>query len=305
MPPVDAVAPCLDDEEEKVRELATAILGRMGSPAVPALVRALDEKQPLGVRRFAAQGLAQNGAGAAPAIEALCRALASSDEQLRWLSAFALGKVGKPAVSSLRRVVVSSVPEAVQAAADALGHVGPPAKEAVPDLKKLFSSPSSGVRLACAIALVKITGNPEDGLPFMTASLSGSDAGVRKETLERIGELRAAARRTAPAVLKCTQDHSAPARAAAALTLVRIGVDPEDAVPALTKLLADAEKDVRANAGIALHAIGSPAASALPALRPLEEDPDERVAAIAKAAVAKLEGREEPPPKNPWVGAQA
>jgi HEAT repeat protein len=166
---VDGVAACLDHSSEAVRQLAVVVLGQVaalgedGKPAVPGLVRALDEAQPKSVRALAATGLARAGPAASSAIEPLCRMLTVPDKTLRSQASLALGKIGAPAVPWLRRVLRVSDPAVIVAAADALGLVGRPAKDAVEDLRSLQASADPNVQKACESAQEKIGGQTAAG----------------------------------------------------------------------------------------------------------------------------------------------
>src|SRR5450432_1725693 len=104
LPSPHEVAPLLQDADPRVRLVACVLLGQIGTAAVAALVQALDEKQPEGVRKFAASGLAQLGPGAAASgADALGRCLSSPDETLRLNAALALSRIGTGGLPALRR----------------------------------------------------------------------------------------------------------------------------------------------------------------------------------------------------------
>ncbi len=285
----EAVEACLDGASENVRRVAVLVLGHLQPPAVPALARALDERHPISVRVCAASGLGRAGANAAPAIDQLTKCLTAPDDVLRWHAAFALSRIGPAAVPSLKLPLRSPDPLVVSAAIDAAGWIGSGAKTALEDVRRLATSPVPAVRLACHSAMVKITGDVSMGLPMLVAALEDRDAGVRAAALERMGHLRAAARESAPSILRCIADQSSEVRAAAALALARAEASTPQVVAALTQAVADPEPDVRANAGIALASFGPAAASALPALRLMQQTTEPRLAAIAKAAVERIE----------------
>jgi HEAT repeat protein len=288
------VEACIDSSSENVRRVAVLVLGHLQPPAVPALARALDERHPISVRVCGASELGRAGADAGPAIDQLSKCLTAPDDLLRWHAAFALGKIGSAAVPSLKLMLRSPDPLVVSAAMDAAGWIGPGAKMALEDVRRLAASPVPAVRLACHSAMVKITGDVSMGLPMLLAALEDRDASVRAAALERIGHLRALARESAPSILRCMADQSREVRAAAALALARVEASTPQAVAALTRSLADPEPDVRANAGIALASFGPAATSALPALRLMQHTTEPRLAAIAKAAVERIEGPARP-----------
>jgi HEAT repeat protein len=288
VPPPADVAPLLDDSDPTVRELAAVLLGQIGAPAIAALSRALEEKQPLSVRIFAASGLARAGSAAAPAIEGLGKCLGASDETLRASAGFALSRIGAAALAVLRRGLaaeVSAVPSA-----RAIGWMGREGAPAADDLKRLAASGRGSARVAAWSALVAVTGDPSRGLPQLTEVAGGKDPALRVEAVERIGELREHGRGAAPALRSLLDDTAAPVRAAAALALARVGsLEPETRI-ALARRLSDSDGQVRGRAALALEKFGSSAAAALPALRALAADPDIQIATVAAAAVRSIEG---------------
>jgi len=160
-----AVAPlarALDDEDSNVRAAATLALCDMSRPAIPALIKALKNKDPF-VRYRVPPALGEFGPAAKDAVPALCRVLDDRTEHtiMRLTAALALGMIGpaaKDAVPALVRALSDPIiPELHATAARALGEIGPAAKEAVPALKKLAQSDSDErVREAAAEALWKI-----------------------------------------------------------------------------------------------------------------------------------------------------
>jgi HEAT repeat protein len=282
LPAPEAVASLLEDPEETVRQLAVVLLGRIGPPAVPALTRALGEKQPVVVRAFAASGLAQAGPAAAPAAEALGKCLESSEEKLKITAGLALSRIGAAALPVLRRALSAREAATAALAARALGWMGKVAAPAAEDLKRLSAAAAPEPRVAALAALVAVTGDAARGLPPLTAIVQGSDRALRREAIERIGELRELGRGAAPALRRCLEDSAGPVRAAAALALARVkSLEPETR-EGLGRLSKDPDPDVRANVAIALGSFG---ASASAALQQLRGDPDARVAAIAAAGL--------------------
>lgn len=80
-------------EEWDLSETAMDSLGRIGAPAVPALIDALDHNDSIR-RAQAAKVLARIGPEAKPSVPALVRALEDNDERVRKAAARALGQIG-------------------------------------------------------------------------------------------------------------------------------------------------------------------------------------------------------------------
>jgi HEAT repeat protein len=292
-PPLETVVPCLDDASNDVRRLAVELLLRFGPQAVPALSDALDAMQPLSVRIAAASALARLGPNAEPAIEALCRNLQTDESVLRWHASFALSKIGPSAVPRLRLVLSASDPQVVTAAVDSLAWIGPGAKEAQEDLQQLgLSATSPDLQLACATALVKITEDASRAKPVLVEAFETGDVNARKNCVQRIGGLGSMGKDYQDYLLRAGEDQSPEVRAAAALALAKVLEDPSGAVPALTKLLSDPDLEVRVNAAMGLARYGPAASSALPLLLELQQQSEEHPAAVARAAIEKIEGNE-------------
>jgi HEAT repeat protein len=314
---LEGVAACLNHSSTKVRKLAVVVLGKVaskgeGAPsAVSALIRGLDDAQPMPVRMFAAVGLAQAGPAAEHAIEALCRAMdapaanpnppepvgpagatgaANAEEVLRLNASLALRGIGAPAVPSLRRLLRASDRAVVIAAVETLGRIGPSACDASPDLQQLTTSADPKTRQACSCALIKITGNPAAGLPPLLHDIRSPDPSLRKHSLAYIGELLALGKSATPSILPGLTDSDPDVRAAAALTLSMIQADPAEIVPHLTNLLEDPAPDVRVSAAMALASLGRPASPARALLESMQQETDKRLAAVATAALKNIVG---------------
>jgi HEAT repeat protein len=289
LPDSGAVARCLEDPCEPARLLAVEVLIRYGAGGSPALGRALSASQPLIIRVAAANALARLGADASSAMGLLCLSLQDKDAQLGWHSGFALSKIGVAAVPSLRALLKSNDLQVVARAVDALERIGPDAKEAEEDIQQLATGEvSPQLQLACATALISISGDPASGKPVVTGALASNDKALRKACIERIGYLGSVALDCEQELLQGSTDAEAEVRAASALALARVLDDPAKGVPALPPLLADTDAEVRANAAMALARYGSAAAPALPKLMSLQQDQDPRVAAVAAAAIGKI-----------------
>ncbi|MEN6603066.1 MAG: HEAT repeat domain-containing protein, partial [Bryobacteraceae bacterium] len=142
------------------------------------------------------------------------------------------------------------------------------------------------LQLACVAAVVRATGDAARGLPLLARSLSDPDPAVRKQAVEKIGELGEQAHPALPQLHACLSDPVPDVRAAAALALARVRAPADWALGSLTSLLLnDPAPEVRLNAAIALSGFGGSSAPAVPHLRAAEKDPDANVAAAAHGAI--------------------
>jgi hypothetical protein len=108
-PPQPAIKPF---EQWTDQDAAEDALGRIGAPAVPALLDALRSTNP-GVRRKAVEVLGRMGEEAAPAVPALTALLDDSDMTVRKAAARTLGQIGpaaKDAVPALMRTLFQQPP---------------------------------------------------------------------------------------------------------------------------------------------------------------------------------------------------
>lgn len=216
-PDLGEVTACLQDESEQVRLLAAVVLGRLGSPAVPALIQALAKTQPVPVRAAAGCSLATIGPDAAPATAELCRCLTAEEDNLREVAVVALSKIGAPAVPWLQKMRQFSDPVVVEAAVSALNLIGPPDATVLPELERAMAHP---------------------------------DPATRKSALKKTAELRQSAHPAIPRIVALTRDPDPAVRAEACLTFARIQAPPGHILHALT----DPEPDVRFHAVLAFPA---------------------------------------------------
>ncbi|GAX41682.1 hypothetical protein NIES4075_26790 [Tolypothrix sp. NIES-4075] len=219
------------------------------------------------------EGLYKLGSKAVPD---LVKALQNKNPKFRSSAAFALGIIGE------KTETASAVPALIQAlkndkeadvrkdAAEALGRIGEKAASAVPALiQALKNDKEANVRLFAASGLRGIGKEAASAVPALAEALkSDKEPDVRSiavEALGRIGEKAASAVPTLTEALK--NDNEADLHSSAAEALGRIGEKAASAVPTLTEALKnDKEADVRLSAADALGSIGEKAASAVPAL---------------------------------------
>jgi HEAT repeat protein len=187
----------LNNRDVRIRREAIDGLVEIGSPALPALITAIQSADRT-LRLNAASVFGDLGAEAVAAVPVLTTALQDPDEQVRLYATWALGNIGvgaKAAVpallealhdrsqyvriyapSALRRIGVDAkvgVPALVTAlgdsnarvrfnAANALGVMGAAAEVAVPELIKLLDAPEVYVRFGAVKALGNIAGGFQD-----------------------------------------------------------------------------------------------------------------------------------------------
>jgi HEAT repeat protein len=207
-------------------------------------------------RQAAADALADQGYAAKEAVPQLMGALASSDAELRWRAARALGVIGSA--------------------------------EAIPALRKQIGDADALVRAQAIFAIGRLRADDKDSLAAIIAGLADKEAQVRRAAVRSLAQIKADRKVTIPLVVKLLEDsdpnvamralsaiaeggaESIPALNAAlahpearywaCLALSEMGPQAKDAVPGLINVLADERPQVRLQATIALAEIG-PAAN--------------------------------------------
>lgn len=115
--------------------------------------------------------------------------------------------------------------------------LGPSAKEAVPDLIKVFEASSSGEsRTATADSLGWIGPAAQAAVPALQQAVGDSDSKVRASAAWALGEIHAYAPACVPVLIGALSDPDAWVRLSAAHALGGFGVEAGAAVPALSRL---------------------------------------------------------------------
>lgn len=160
-------------------------LGRTATPALPAMVRLLYDRN-LFVRWQAARTVGKlNPQRAAPeALPGLERLLQSEDLDVRMAAAVALERYGtaaEPAVPALAAACERGDPDGRLAAMHALEAIGLAGVEAVPALISNLSHDDNRVRLTAAEALGRLGPAARAAVPALRNALADSDPDVRRE----------------------------------------------------------------------------------------------------------------------------
>lgn len=274
---IPALVAAVEDPDERVRPGAVAVLGKMGpqaAPAVPGLVKAVDNKSVQ-----ASHALGRIGPSARDALPALRRALADPKTSTTFLL-FSSSDVG---ASESREITLA------ETAAEALGGLGAEAAPAVPDLVRAMKDPRLAVRVKAVRALGQIGVEARDAVaplidlfanPRLDRAVHNSALGA----LSKIGEP------AGPPLVEALDHRQASTRRSAALALAIVRPIPSTAVGSLALRLEDEEGGVRMAAALALGELGAAAERAVPDLAaaltaPQQPDPIRKEAAEALAKV--------------------
>jgi len=129
----------LTDPDENIRVAGSVMLQRLGEPAVPYLIDALNAESPE-IRLNAAYALGEIGAPHDTILPALIQTLTDREWNVRRLVVRALVTIGPPAVNALIQSLNSADPDLRRMAERALNDIGTPkARQAIADAKRRFS----------------------------------------------------------------------------------------------------------------------------------------------------------------------
>lgn len=165
-PAIPALLKALTDSFRFVRWGAIRTLGKLAPraahEAVAGIVPLVDDDD-VDVRVAAATALEKFGTAAAPAVEALGRAVGNrdGDGEVRIAAMKALAAIGTaaaPAVPQIAEALMSTNVRVRRSAAETLGRFGPLAVSTAPDLKFLLLDPELDVRKAAGDALINVLG---------------------------------------------------------------------------------------------------------------------------------------------------
>jgi HEAT repeat protein len=275
---IEALCQSLRDEDVTVRREAARALKDLAPPAaVPALGESLKPKEDLDVRLAALGALAAIGPKANAATPALVKAIADKNSSIRLEAVNALLAVG------------ASFKDTAQALRGARDDISP------------------RVRIAVAVARIRLSGDSREGLPTLVELLSHEDPGIRGEAAHALGTLGKEARDAVKALREILEEpkdakdqkgkpiarvvRTAYERREAALALVRITGEAGDVVTAVTILrqgLSDMDADVRGMSAAALTTLGPAAKIAVPDLVPCLKHPSPIVRGHAARALGNL-----------------
>jgi HEAT repeat protein len=180
------------DRLEAAKDLGR--LGWLAREAMPALVSALDDRDPK-VREAAAHAIGQMGPESLPV---LAKMLNHQDKYVRRNAAWAMGKLGplaRPALSSLCEALKDTDPRTASGTAQALGNMGADGADAIPSLAEAMRGTNIVLCRLAAKALSQI-GPP--AVATLIAHLQHSDPFVRGESALAIGWMGAVARSAVP-----------------------------------------------------------------------------------------------------------
>jgi HEAT repeat protein len=302
----------LKTNDEKELDATISELGKIGEPAIPALIEALRDRNLL-VRRSAA-GVLEEKIGP-PAIPALAKALKNSDVRVRRGAAGVLETINnqfylskqpseaKTAVPQLIPLLKDSDANVRRSAVYALDRIGAEAKTAVPHLIPLLKDSDINVRNSAASALGRIGAEAKAAVPHLISLLKDSDINVREGAAFALGSIGLrnmspeATKTVVPHLISLLKDSDANRLGDSytskgfrnqRIPLMIIGAEAKTVVPHLIPLLKDSDADVCISAANTLRKFNAGAKSAVPQLIPLLKHSDAGVRISAADALVSI-----------------
>ncbi|MBP0016415.1 MAG: HEAT repeat domain-containing protein [Cyanobacteria bacterium SBLK] len=213
---------CFADSRGMVRLRIAETLGKIGQPALPFLMDALEKHENPVVRR--ASGKTITLIADPVAIPVLIRALLyDEDTVVKGSAVGALARMGEKAVPVLLEIIASEEhPQSIKGhAAWALAFMGAEVKE---ELYRAISDDSGEVRSAIVAAIGNLVQETKDekGLELLLASLQDSEAMVRAEAATALSQLDESDE-IISALIASLQDEDGEVRKNVSLSLMKLG----------------------------------------------------------------------------------
>jgi HEAT repeat protein len=228
----------LDSENKEERRRAAETLEKWAIKArsiAPALFAAVQRKKGGEVNEAAANAVLRLGSAAVPA---LLRALWSEEPHPRRIALSLLGYMGekaRPAIPSMRKMLADKDATVRFFAVRALGGVH--ARSAIPDLLPLLEGEDARLRQQTLGVLMQLNCEAETLVPLLIRWLRGEDEERRLLAAQTLEDLGGEAVPAIAALMAALRDENGDVKSAAARALGRMGPSAKEAVPALTATL--------------------------------------------------------------------
>jgi HEAT repeat protein len=283
-----ALVSSLDDLAPEVAKAAALALAKVEpklcDKAVPYVLRALKGNQ---IFEYEATTILRPAA--AVAVPALIKALDEKDGWARTQFARALACLEEARVP-LETALGHASARVRAGAAEALGCLGEEARASAPALVAALRDGERPVRLAAAEALVAMRSRVVEAVAVLAEIVTEGNESERQAAAALLLSVGPPARAALPALKRSLEDGREEVRFTAALAVVAI--DPAKASGAVPALVEGLERDSlggRFRAAAALAKLGPAARSALPRLKQLMEERETHLAVCAAEAVARID----------------
>jgi HEAT repeat protein len=292
---IPALVEHLNDENEGVRAVAAAALGRLNAlDALPRLVAVRTDASEI-VRQEVVEALGVIGGPGLKTASKRSRLSASARASRHSFWPFrrraSVGDQPEPdrvelIVGTLRAALSDEAATVRLAAVHALGLVGSPAADAVPELVRLLADADETVQCRAAESLGQIGG--EAAVPPLVEKLADPSPTVKAEVAKALGGFKQAKAAIVPKLIELLKDPEQGVRQAAMDTLGGMDSLPQEATASLVEGLQSPDSLVRVQAAEALVVIGKAAPEAAPALVASLTNGDDHVRAKAAEALGKI-----------------
>jgi HEAT repeat protein len=258
-----ALFEALKDTDLGVKISVITALGDLGPVAKGAAGPLLDltaDKQFFILEPFVGAALTNLGDGTIPI---LTKALAAPAAERRRVSAYALGSMGPkaaPAAEALAKALDHDDPATRQQAARALGKIGPDAKSTLPQLETALTDKVPAVRIDAALATWFVLKEPKH-VGVVIKALDDESVAVRDTACQALAAMKADAKASIETVARLLDDKELRLRAI--ITLGEIGPASKPTAPKLKKLLEDKDGETQMWSAFALWQITGDAKATL------------------------------------------
>lgn len=240
------------DEYDAIRGVSET-LAEIGKPAVPVLIRLLENENEK-VRWWSAEALGQIGGEAADALPSLSKALLDEDSGVRDAISRAIGQLGPAGAPAVPALVTAAKERRLDAGqlAIAVQSIGTAARQAMPILVRGLAEGDESARSRIIDAICSLGVEDEAIVDIVTDAIERHRV-RRAWSIDAFAKLKGKA--AAKAIPILTESLKAPddyLREVAARTLGQMGASANIAVPLIREAMADKQFPVRLQAGLAL-----------------------------------------------------
>jgi HEAT repeat protein len=215
----------LRSREPAVRTNAIKELTDGGPAAIPVLVELIENDRPSAnsseVRWTAAATLSQMGPRARPALPALVDALQDSDPLVRLMAIKALGRIGREAAPALPALVPLLKCDEKLDVLKALQQIHRVPQTALPLLQHNLKDEQAEIRWRSA-AVLALSEEPKDAVVDLVPLLEDKEASVRAHVAEALGEIGPEAKTALPILNRLLEDADEEVRDKARRAMGRI-----------------------------------------------------------------------------------
>lgn len=244
------------DSRRAVQTAATAAIQQIAAAANVHVATLNDPGSDSDARKAAAWELAQMGAASDQVMPALVRALDDRDASVRSDAAFALGRIGPPAAKDAGAALVKAFTDknshVAGVAAEAAARMGP---AMLPPLVAAMRSDAPAARMGAADAFFWMECPPKDVVPELVRLLDDKAVAVRQRAARALEHLGKQAMPAAGRLIELMNDPDKEVRCHVIGALGRIGPSDERVLPALNGAIHSVDRDTRSAAFFALRSM--------------------------------------------------